>query len=311
MPDLSGKVAVVTGAGRGIGREHALALARAGAKIVVNDLGASLAGEGASEGPAHDVVREIEALGGEAIANGENVADFAGAGRMVQAAIDHFGKLDILVNNAGILRDRMLVNMEEHEWDAVIEVHLKGHFAPTHHAAAHWRERSKAGEDVHGRVINTSSPSGVFGNVGQANYGAAKAGIVGFTLIAAQELGRYRVTVNAIAPNARTRMTEAAFGEIPPPDEGFDPADPANNSPIVVALCADEAQDITGQVFFIYGGAVNLLSGWQAGLLFSAGDARWDADALLAELHQRLPHGAEPRGMLASMHDAGGRSMRE
>jgi NAD(P)-dependent dehydrogenase (short-subunit alcohol dehydrogenase family) len=311
MPDLSGKVAVVTGAGRGIGREHALALARAGAKIVVNDLGASLAGEGASEGPAHDVVREIEALGGEAIASGENVADFAGAGRMVQAAIDRFGKLDILVNNAGILRDRMLVNMEEHEWDAVIEVHLKGHFAPTRHAAAHWRERSKAGEGVRGRVINTSSPSGVFGNVGQANYGTAKAGIVGFTLIAAQELGRYGVTVNAIAPNARTRMTEAAFGEIPPPDEGFDPADPANNSPVVVALCADEAQDITGQVFFVYGGAVNLLSGWQAGELFPAGDARWDADALLAELHQRLPRGAEPRGMLASMHDAGGRSMRE
>jgi NAD(P)-dependent dehydrogenase (short-subunit alcohol dehydrogenase family) len=257
------------------------------------------------------VVREIEALGGEAIANGENVADFAGAGRMVQAAIDRFGKLDILVNNAGILRDRMLVNMEEHEWDAVIEVHLKGHFAPTRHAAAHWRERSKADEGVYGRVINTSSPSGVFGNVGQANYGAAKAGIVGFTLIAAQELGRYGVTVNAIAPNARTRMTEAAFGEIPSPDEGFDPADPANNSPIVVALCADKAQDITGQVFFVYGGAVNLLSGWHAGELFAAGDARWDADALLAELHQRLRHGAEPRGMLASMHDAGGRSMRE
>jgi len=311
MPDLSGKVAIVTGAGRGIGREHALALARAGAKVVVNDLGASLAGEGASEGPAHVVVREIATLGGEAIANGENVADFAGAGRMVQAAIDRFGKLDILVNNAGILRDRMLVNMEEHEWDAVIEVHLKGHFAPTRHAAAHWRERSKAGDDVRARVINTSSPSGVFGNVGQANYGAAKAGIVGFTLIAAQELGRYGVTVNAIAPNARTRMTEAAFGEIPPPDDGFDPADPANNSPIVVALCATESQDINGQVFFVYGGAVNMLSGWQAGELFSAGDARWDPDALLQELHVRLTYGAEPRGMLASMHDAGGRSMRE
>ncbi len=311
MPDLSGKVAIVTGAGRGIGREHALALARAGAKIVVNDLGASLAGEGASEGPAHDVVREIETLGGEAIANGENVADFAGAERMVQAAVDRFGRLDILVNNAGILRDRMLVNMEEHEWDAVLEVHLKGHFAPTHHAAAHWRERSKAGEDVHARVINTSSPSGVFGNVGQANYGAAKAGIVGFTLIAAQELRRYGVTVNALAPNARTRMTEAAFGEIPPPDDGFDPADPANNSPIVVALCADAAQDITGQVFFVYGGAVNMLRGWEAGELFSAGDARWEPDALLEELRQRLPDGAAPAGMLDSMHAAGGRSMRE
>jgi NAD(P)-dependent dehydrogenase (short-subunit alcohol dehydrogenase family) len=311
MPDLTGKVAIVTGAGRGIGREHALALARAGAKVVVNDLGASLAGEGASEGPAHDVVREIEALGGEAIANGENVADVAGAGRMVQSAIDRFGRLDILVNNAGILRDRMLVNMDEHEWDAVIEVHLKGHFAPTHHAAAHWRERSKGGEDVRARVINTSSPSGVFGNVGQANYGAAKAGIVGFTLIAAQELGRYGVTVNALAPNARTRMTEAAFGEIPPPDDGFDPADPGNNSPIVVALCADEAQDVTGQVFFVYGGAVNMLRGWEAGELFSAGDSRWEPDALLDQLLERLPTGIAPAGMLDSMHAAGGRSMRE
>jgi NAD(P)-dependent dehydrogenase (short-subunit alcohol dehydrogenase family) len=310
MPKLDGKVAVVTGAGRGIGREHALALARAGAKIVVNDLGGSLAGEGADTGPAHDVVREIEALGGEAVADGENVADFAGAKRLIDGAISAFGQLDILVNNAGILRDRMLVNMEEHEWDAVIEVHLKGHFAPTRHAAAHWRERSKAGEQVAGRVINTSSPSGVFGNVGQLNYGTAKAGIVGFTLIAAQELQRYGVTVNAIAPNARTRMTEAAFGELPPPDDGFDAADPANNSPIVVALCADEAQDITGQVFFIYGGVVNMLSGWQAGELFS-NDERWDPDALLQELRDRLPDGAAPPGMLASMHQAGGQSMRE
>jgi NAD(P)-dependent dehydrogenase (short-subunit alcohol dehydrogenase family) len=310
MPKLDGKVAVVTGAGRGIGREHALALARAGAKIVVNDLGASLAGEGTDSGPAHDVVREIEALGGEAVANGENVADFAGAKRMIDGAIAAFGRLDILVNNAGILRDRMLVNMEEHEWDAVIEVHLKGHFAPTRHAAAHWRERSKAGDQLNARVINTSSPSGVFGNVGQVNYGAAKAGIVGFTLIAAQELQRYGVTVNAIAPNARTRMTEAAFGEIPPPEEGFDPADPANNSPIVVALCADEAQDITGQVFFVYGGVVNMLSGWEAGELF-AGDERWDPEALLQELRDRLPGGAAPPGMLASMHQAGGQSMRE
>jgi NAD(P)-dependent dehydrogenase (short-subunit alcohol dehydrogenase family) len=230
---------------------------------------------------------------------------------MVQAAIERFGRLDILVNNAGILRDRMLVNMEEHEWDAVIEVHLKGHFAPTHHAAAHWRKCAKAGEDVHARVINTSSPSGVFGNVGQANYGAAKAGIVGFTLIAAQELRRYGVTVNALAPNARTRMTEAAFGEIPPPDDGFDPADPGNNSPIVVALCADDAQDITGQVFFVYGGAVNMLRGWEAGELFSAGDSRWDPDALLEQLRERLPDGAAPAGMLDSMHAAGGRSMRE
>ena len=310
MPDLSGKVAIVTGAGRGIGREHALALALAGARIVVNDLGASITGEGADEGPAHDVVREIEALGGAAVPNGENVADFAGAKRMIEQAIDRFGRLDILVNNAGILRDRMLVNMEETEWDSVIEVHLKGHFAPTHHAAGHWRELSKSGEEVRARVVNTSSPSGVFGNVGQANYGAAKAGIVGFTLIAAQELQRYGVTVNALAPNARTRMTEAAFGEMPPPEDGFDPFDPANNSPIVVALCADEAQDVTGQVFFVYGGVVNMLRGWEAGELF-ASDERWDPDELLQELRDRLPDGAAPPGMLASMHEAGGQSMRE
>src|ERR671937_2477246 len=299
MPNLEGKVAIVTGAGRGIGREHALALAQAGAKILVNDLGASLAGEGADTGPAHDVVREIEALGGEAAANGENVADFAGAKRMVDQALESFGRLDILVNNAGILRDRMLVNMEEHEWDAVIEVHLKGHFAPTRHAAAHWRERSKAGDEVRARVINTSSPSGVFGNVGQANYGAAKAGIAGLTLIAAQELGRYGVTVNCIAPNARTRMTEAAFGELPE-TEGFDPIDPANNSPIVVALCADEAQGITGQVFFVYGGSVNMPRGWEAGELF-ASENGWDPGALLGELVERLPEGVTPAGMLVSM----------
>src|SRR5437660_3036763 len=236
MPKLDGKVAVVTGAGRGIGREHALALARAGAKIVVNDLGASLAGEGADAGPAHDVVREIEALGGEAVANGENVADFAGAKRLIDGTVAAFGRLDILVNNAGILRDRMLVNMEEHEWDAVIAVHLKGHFAPTRHAAAHWRDRSKAGEEVRGRVVNTSSPSGVFGNVGQANYGAAKAGIAMLTIITAQELGRYGVTVNCIAPNARTRMTESAF-DLPSGDGGFDPLAPANNTPIAAAPC--------------------------------------------------------------------------
>src|SRR4051795_13771748 len=307
MPDLSGKVAIVTGAGRGIGREHALALAQAGAKLVVNDLGASLAGEGASEGPAHDVVREIEALGGEAIANGENVADFAGAGRMVQAAIERFGRLDILVNNAGILRDRMLVNMEEHEWDAVIEVHLKGHFAPTHHAAAHWRERSKGGEEVRARVINTSSPSGVFGNVGQANYGAAKAGIVGFTIIAAQELRRYGVTVNCLAPNARTRMTKETFQMSAPP-EGFDPLDPANVSAVVVALCADEAQAITGQVIHVWGGAVNALRGWSADELFDAPDG-WEPDAFLDELLARFPDGASPPGMLAGMQSAGGRSL--
>ncbi len=307
MPDLTGKVAIVTGAGRGIGREHALALARAGAKVVVNDLGGSLAGEGADTTPAEQVAEEIRALGGEAVADYEDVASFAGAEQMVRHAIEALGGLDILVNNAGIIRDRMLVNMDEAEWDAVINVHLKGHFAPTRHAASYWRERSKAGETVRARVVCTSSPSGVFGNVGQANYGSAKAGIAGFTLIAAQELGRYGVTVNCLAPNARTRMTEQAFGEIAAP-EGFDPMDPGNMSPLVVALCADEAQDITGQVFFVYGGAVNALRGWSPGELFTR-EGRWDADDLLAELRERFPAGAAPPGMMAGMQGAGGQSL--
>ena len=308
MPRLDGKVAIVTGAGRGIGREHALALAEAGAKVIVNDLGATLAGEGADATPAQRVVEEIEAAGGLAVANGDDVADFAGAERMIRQALDTYGRLDILVNNAGITRDRMLVNMSEEEWDSVLAVHLKGHFAPTRHAAAYWRERSKAGENVRGRVINTSSPSGVFGNVGQTNYGAAKAGIAGFTIIAAQELARYGVTVNCLAPNARTRMTEASFGEIPKPEDGFDTMDPANIAPIVVALCADEAQDITGQCFFIYGGAVNILRPWDAGELF-ASDDKWDADEFLAQLRERFPGGAAPEGMVAQMGKAGGQSL--
>ena len=309
MGICDGRVVIVTGSGRGIGREHALAYAAEGAKVVVNDLGGDMHGDGGSLSPAMEVVEEIKGMGGEAVADGENVADFAGAERLVQQAIEEFGRLDILVNNAGILRDRMLVNMTEDEWDAVVAVHLKGHFAPTRHAAAHWRERAKAGEDVKARVINTSSPSGVFGNVGQANYGAAKAGIAGFTLIAAQELQRYGVTVNCLAPNARTRMTESAF-ELPD-DTGaaFDPLDPANMAPVVVALCADEAQEITGQVFHVWGGAVNALRGWHAGELF-ARDERWDADALLAELVERWPDGAAPAGMLAGMEAAGGRSLR-
>jgi NAD(P)-dependent dehydrogenase (short-subunit alcohol dehydrogenase family) len=309
MPSLEGKVAIVTGAGRGIGREHALALAQVGARVVVNDLGGSLAGEGTDIRPAQQVADEIAGLGGEAIADDENVADFAGAERMIQSALDTWGRLDILVNNAGILRDRMLVNMTEAEWDAVIAVHLKGHFAPTRHAAAHWRERSKAGDEARGRVINTSSPSGVFGNVGQANYGAAKAGIAGFTLIAAQELGRYGVTVNCLAPNARTRMTAETFGDLPKPEDGFDPLDPGNMAPVVVALCADEAQDITGQVFFVWGGMVNVLRPWDAGELFAA-EARWDADELLIQLRERFPEGAAPDGMIAMMQKAGGQSMR-
>ncbi len=304
MAQLNGKVAIVTGAGRGIGRAHALALSAAGARVVVNDLGAGLAGDGADAAPADDVVSEIRANGGEAIANGENVSDFAGAGRLVDAAVDAFGRLDILVNNAGILRDRMLVNMTEDEWDAVIAVHLKGHFATTRHAAAYWREQAKGGAELRARVINTSSPSGVFGNVGQSNYGAAKAGIAAFTVIVAQELARYGVTVNCLAPNARTRMTEGAF-EIARAEES-DPLDPAHNSAVVLALCADEAQHVTGQVFHVWGGAVNVLRGFGSGELLRADDGAWDAEALLDELLLRFPDGVAPAGLMAGIRDAGG-----
>jgi NAD(P)-dependent dehydrogenase (short-subunit alcohol dehydrogenase family) len=309
MPSLEGKVAIVTGAGRGIGREHALALAAAGAQVVVNDLGSSLAGEGTDATPAQSVVNEIVAAGGQAVANYDDVSDFGAAEHMIRRAIDRYGSLDILILNAGILRDRMLVNMTEDEWDAVIAVHLKGHFSPLRHAAAYWRERAKSGESLRARVVMTSSPSGVFGNVGQANYGAAKAAIAGLTLIAAQELHRYGVTVNCIAPNARTRMTEETFGDLPAPDEGFDPLDPGNMAPLVVALSADEAQDITGQCFFVWGGSVNVLRPWDAGELF-ASDERWDADTLLAQLRERFPDGVAPEGMAAMMAKAGGQSMR-
>jgi NAD(P)-dependent dehydrogenase (short-subunit alcohol dehydrogenase family) len=308
MPSLDGKVAIVTGAGRGIGRDHALALAKAGAKVVVNDLGGSTAGEGSDATPAQSVADEVKALGGEATANYDNVADFQGSENMIKQAIGDFGRLDILVNNAGILRDRMLVSMTEDEWDAVIAVHLKGHFAPTHHAATYWREQSKAGNQINGRVINTSSPSGVFGNVGQTNYGAAKAGIAAFTVIAAQELGRYGVTVNCLAPNARTRMTEDIFGGMPQPAEGeYDPLDPANISPVVVALCADDAQGITGQCFFIYGGNINVLKPWDVGTAVSK-DGFWDPDELLGELKSKFPNGIAPVGMMDMLGKASGQS---
>jgi NAD(P)-dependent dehydrogenase (short-subunit alcohol dehydrogenase family) len=309
MPSLEGKVAIVTGAGRGIGREHSLALAAAGARIVVNDLGGSSAGEGQDSAPAQQVADEIKAAGGEATANFDNVADFQGAENLVKQAIGDFGRLDVLVNNAGIIRDRMIVNMTEDEWDAVINVHLKGHFAPTRHAAAYWREQSKAGSEVSGRVINTSSPSGVFGNVGQTNYGAAKAGIASFTIIAALELGRYGVTVNCLAPNARTRLTEQTFGDIPAPEGGFDSMDPANISPVVVALASDEARDITGQCFFVYGGVVNVLKPWDAGVALVT-EGRWDADDLLAELKKEFSSGLVPEGMMPMMVKAtGGRGV--
>ena len=300
MALLADKVAIVTGAGRGIGREHALALARAGATVVVNDLGASLDGGGSDTSPAQQVVAEIEAHGGSAIVDSSDVADFTAAEGLIAGTVDKLGRLDILVNNAGILRDRMLVNMSEQEWDDVIRVHLKGHFAPTRHAAAYWRELSRRGDVVTGRIINTSSGSGLFGNIGQSNYGAAKAGIAAFTLIAALELRPYGVTVNAIAPNARTRMTESAFGALTA-DGQFDVLDPANISPVVVALCADRTQQITGQCFLVSGGAVNRLDGWNGGELF-AQPKQWDPEALLETLLDNYPAGSEPEGMLPMLN---------
>ncbi len=305
MPSLEGKIAIVTGAGRGIGREHALALANSGAKVVVNDIGGSSAGEGTDQTPAQQVADEIKDAGGEAVANYDNVADFQGAENMVKQAIGEFGRLDILVNNAGIIRDRMIVNMSEQEWDAVIAVHLKGHFAPTRHAAAYWREQSKAGNQINARVVNTSSPSGVFGNVGQTNYGAAKAGIAAFTIISALELGRYGVTVNCLAPNARTRLTEQTFGDIPVPEGGFDPMAPDNISPVVVALCSDAAQSITGQCFFVYGGVVNVLRPWDVGEALVT-DKKWDPDELATQLAERFPNGLAPEGMMPMMVKATG-----
>ena len=273
-----GRVAIVTGAGRGIGRGHALELARQGAQVVVNDLGSNVDGRGSDAGPAQAVVDEIAALGGKAVANGDDVADFEGARRLVDAAIETFGRLDVVVNNAGILRDRMIFNMEEAEWDAVIRVHLKGTFAPTRWAAAYWRDRAKAGEHVEARVINTSSTSGLFANPGQGNYGAAKSGIATLSIIASKELGRYGVTVNAIAPGARTRMTQnlsrAAGG--PEPAEGeWDPRDPENVAPLVAWLASTESSGVTGQVFLVGGGRIGLAEGWRRGPGVDR-EGRWD-----------------------------------
>jgi NAD(P)-dependent dehydrogenase (short-subunit alcohol dehydrogenase family) len=259
-----GRVAVITGAGRGIGREHALLLASHGAKIVVNDLGGTMDGSGNDTGPAQQVVDEIVAMGGEAVANTDDISDWGGAKALIDTAIDAFGRLDVLINNAGILRDRMLTNMSEEEWDAVIKVHLKGTFAPSRHAAAHWRERAKAGETNDARIINTSSPSGIYGNVGQTNYGAAKAGIASFTIIAAKELGRYGVTVNAIAPAALTRMTEGlGMGQLP--EEAKEQMSPRHIAPIVCWLASPESASVTGRVFDVSGRMLSVSEGWHRG----------------------------------------------
>ncbi|KQH75081.1 short-chain dehydrogenase [Mycobacterium gordonae] len=277
---LDGRVVIVTGAGRGIGRAHALAFAAEGARVVVNDIGVGLDGS-AGESPAQQVVDEINAAGGEAVTNGDDIADWTGAQNLIDTAVDTFGGLDVLVNNAGFIRDRMLANTSESEWDAVIRVHLKGHFATLRHAAGYWRRQIKAGtvgpDDLNARIINTSSGAGLQGSVGQGNYSAAKAGIAALTLVGAAELGRYGITVNAIAPAARTRMTEAVFAETmaAPEDGGFDAMAPENVSPLVVWLGSVESRGVTGKVFEVEGGLIRVAEGWAHGPQIDKG-AKWD-----------------------------------
>ncbi|WP_406426380.1 SDR family oxidoreductase [Streptomyces sp. NBC_01589] len=287
----SGRVVIVTGAGRGLGRAHALAFAAEGAKVVVNDLGVGLDGAGGSSpGPARQVVDEIEAAGGEAVAHGGDIATGAGAASLIGAALDTYGRLDTLVNNAGFLRDRMLVNLDEDDWDAVMRVHLKGHFLTLKHAAAHWRAETGAGRTPVARVINTSSGAGLLGSVGQGNYSAAKAGIVGLTLVAAAEMGRYGVQVNAIAPAARTRMTERTFAEaMAAPGEGmgaFDAMAPENVSPLVVWLGSAASDGVTGRVFEAEAGRITVMDGWRPGPSVDRG-ARW-APAEAGEATRKL-----------------------
>jgi len=259
-----GRVAIVTGGGRGIGREYCLMLAAEGAKVVVNDLGGSRDGSGADIGPAHDVVAEIKASGGEAVANGADVSNWDQTKAMIDQAVSTFGKLDVLINNAGILRDRMLVNMTEAEWDAVIQVHLKGTFAPAHHAAVYWRELNKeTGVPCNARLINTSSVSGIYGNIGQTNYGAAKMGIAAFTIISSRELRRYGVTVNAIAPGALTRLTEDLGGPIT--EERRRSGDPKWVAPIAVWLASEESSEVSGRMFEASGGVLAIAEGWHRG----------------------------------------------
>jgi NAD(P)-dependent dehydrogenase (short-subunit alcohol dehydrogenase family) len=306
MPGLcEDRVVIVTGAGGGIGRGHALAFAAEGAKVVVNDIGATRDGSGGAPGPAEAVAGEIRAAGGRAVANTDDVSSWDGAERLVRTALDSFGDLHVLVNNAGILRDRMMVNLSESDWDAVIAVHLKGTFAPSHHAAAYWRDRAKAGEPVDARIINTSSSSGVFGNVGQSNYGAAKAAIAAFTVITSMELGRYGVTVNAIAPTALTRMTED-LGRVEEMEErrgGPGVLAPENIAPLVVWLGSPASRDITGRVFGVWGGRITVLEGWVNGPHVHR-DGRW-APGELGEIIPHLVRQAAPNATMEGIRPPG------
>lgn len=302
MGSLDGRVAIITGAGRGIGREHALLMASEGAKIVVNDLGGAIDGSGSDLSPAEEVVEEIKAMGGEAISNGANVTDWEGVQGMVNAAIEAFGDLHILVNNAGILRDRVVINMTEAEWDAVIAVHMKGHFVPTRWAAAYWREQAKAGKEVNAAIVNTASGA-MLGNLGQYNYSGAKAGIAAMSLVAAGELARYGVRVNCLAPLARTRLTLQTPGMeelIAPPEDGaqFDLWDPANISPLVAYLSTADCP-FTGGVFHVGGNEVGLYGGWSLdrGNDVIAADGRWT----VAGLQEKAPRLLDGRGNLASV----------
>jgi len=293
MGALDGRVAIITGAGRGIGREHALLFAAEGAKVVVNDLGGAVDGSGDDRSPAEQVADEIRAMGGQALANADDITEWDGGARLVAAAVEAFGDLHVLVNNAGILRDKMLVNMTEAEWDSVIHVHLKGHFVPTRHAAAYWRQKVKDGDEVRASIVNTSSTSGLLGNPGQTNYGAAKAGIAAFTLIAAQELSRYGVRVNAIAPAARTRMTEQTPGltdivQAPRDPAVFDTWDPANVSPRVGYL-STESCPLTGQVLFVQGGQIRVFRPWTMTERLDKDD-RWTIDELAGAVPALLGH---------------------